>query len=346
MAGCPKCAIDLIRANPHKEAVTLPNGFVTFKELREGEKLNLPDKWFNGSLDARPKAYFAALPHPDGTSPSSLGLAAAAGVLGDYAALDDAVASVNALSTMDDLAFSSAVEDASTLIGRAVTEAASSTNQVASGAAKDAQAGAVWAIRRAVEMASALSSGDQATVYAARQDTQNVLSTALDSARTALRALYDQPQVDVQIGPVTVDTFPANVVDTAKRASSAMAADANYCASVARAGTPVNSNVHAFKTAWNASQPNPVPINTGNYEQPTADALAKVLGNAPSACSTRAATPAPAPIPAPVPERIVSVPQKKPISTAAIAGAAALVAGAVGGVAYLASKSPKRKRRR
>lgn len=342
MAGCPKCAIDLIRANPHKEAVRHPNGFVTFREMRVGEELKLPSKWFDGSLDTRSDLYFKALPHPDGVTPSSLGLAAAS-VLGDYAALDDAVASMSALSTMDDRAFAAAVEDAGALIGRAVTEAAGSTNQVAVGAAKDAQAGAYWAIQRAAEMRAELDRGDQGMASAARQETQNVLSAALDSARTALRSFYDQPQVDVQIGPVTVDTFPQNVVDTAKRAADAIAADAGYCSSVARAGSPVNSTVHAFKTAWNASQPNLVPINTGNYEQPTADAISKVLGSAPTACGARVA---PAPAPAPVPERIVSVPQKKPLSTAAIAGLSLLGAGAAGGVAYLASRSPKRKRRR
>jgi hypothetical protein len=69
MAGCPKCAIDLIRANSHKRTRTLPNGYVTFEELRAGEKLMLPDKWFNGELDAMPPEYFAALPYADGVTP-------------------------------------------------------------------------------------------------------------------------------------------------------------------------------------------------------------------------------------------------------------------------------------
>jgi len=61
MAGCPKCAVDLVRANPQKPAVTYPNGFVTFRDLRAGERLNLPDKWFNGTLDDLPKSYFEGL---------------------------------------------------------------------------------------------------------------------------------------------------------------------------------------------------------------------------------------------------------------------------------------------
>lgn len=67
--GCPKCARDLVLANPHKKAVTHPNGFVTFEELRAGETLNLPDKWFNGAIDRLPPEYFAALPHADGVTP-------------------------------------------------------------------------------------------------------------------------------------------------------------------------------------------------------------------------------------------------------------------------------------
>ncbi len=61
-AGCPKCTADLIAANPHKQAVRYPNGFVTFKSLSVGERLHLPEKWFNGALDALPKEYFQNLP--------------------------------------------------------------------------------------------------------------------------------------------------------------------------------------------------------------------------------------------------------------------------------------------
>ena len=65
MAGCPKCAADLVAANPQKQAVRYPNGFVTFKDLHVGEVLNIPDKWSNGTLDALPKAYFDNLPSPN-----------------------------------------------------------------------------------------------------------------------------------------------------------------------------------------------------------------------------------------------------------------------------------------
>ena len=89
-AGCPKCAIDLVLANPHKPSVTYPNGFRTFQSLRAGERLRLPDKWFNGTLDAMPPSYFAALPHPSGVS-GSLGQPSASVV----AAAHGAIAAIN-----------------------------------------------------------------------------------------------------------------------------------------------------------------------------------------------------------------------------------------------------------
>ncbi|HTQ47929.1 MAG TPA: hypothetical protein VMI75_34465 [Polyangiaceae bacterium] len=61
-AGCPKCVADLVAANPQKSSVRYPNGFVTFESLHIGEVLQLPDKWFNGALDALPKEYFDRLP--------------------------------------------------------------------------------------------------------------------------------------------------------------------------------------------------------------------------------------------------------------------------------------------
>ena len=69
MAGCPKCSRDLIAVNPHKKTRTYPNGFVTFVDLRPGEVLNLPEKWFDGSMDALPPEYYASLPYADGVTP-------------------------------------------------------------------------------------------------------------------------------------------------------------------------------------------------------------------------------------------------------------------------------------
>ena len=83
MAGCPRCSIDLIRANAHKPAVKHPNGFLSFRDLSVGETLWLPDKWFSGELDALPPSYFAALPHPDGVTLSKV--QRQAGIVGEEA---------------------------------------------------------------------------------------------------------------------------------------------------------------------------------------------------------------------------------------------------------------------
>ena len=73
MASCPKCAIDLVLANPQKEAVRYPNGFVTFKTLRVGEVLNIPAKWGDGTLDTLPQSYFDGLPQMPTRAPISEG---------------------------------------------------------------------------------------------------------------------------------------------------------------------------------------------------------------------------------------------------------------------------------
>ena len=72
-AGCPKCSRDLVLANPHKPTRTLPNGYVTFTDLRAGEKLVLPEKWWSAEFEALPPSYFASLPHPDGVTPVKKG---------------------------------------------------------------------------------------------------------------------------------------------------------------------------------------------------------------------------------------------------------------------------------
>jgi hypothetical protein len=72
-AGCPRCAIDLTTSNPHKPTVIHPNGFKTFRDLRVGETLSLPDKWFSEEFDRLPPSYFARLPHSDGVTPGAVG---------------------------------------------------------------------------------------------------------------------------------------------------------------------------------------------------------------------------------------------------------------------------------
>lgn len=64
MAGCPKCAVDLLAANPGKTRAQLGGGYETFASLGVGEVLALPDKWFDGTLDRLPQSYFDGLPAP------------------------------------------------------------------------------------------------------------------------------------------------------------------------------------------------------------------------------------------------------------------------------------------
>lgn len=327
MAGCPKCGgIDFVRANPHKESVVHPNGFTTFKELHVGEKLNIPDKWSNGELDHRPRAYFAALPYHDGVTPSSLG-ALAAGVLADYAALDAASTKVGALSTMNDQPFSDSVGDTADSVGAAVREISGGTAGAYAQSARDSTDQARQL--NTLSLLPAIISGDQSASFQARRDILNALSNALVSARSALKSFYDEPQ----------SGFSADMVAVAQAVAAAVAADPSYCASVARSGSAVNSAVHDFKAIWNASQSGKVPINTGSYEQVTAAAIARVLGSAPSPCPPRSPS-----ISAAAPS-LITVPSKG-LSTGAVVGISLLTAAAVGGGALLMTQKPTRKRRK
>ncbi len=210
-AACPKCSVDLIRANPEKKTVRYPNGFVTFKDLRVGEVLRLPEKWFNGELDQMPNSYFAALPYADGVTPG---------------------------------------------VGQAP-------------------------------------------------------------------------------GP--------DVIGSAKAAVAAIVADPNYCTSVEQSGSPVNTAIHAFKTAWNADNPNfPVPIGTGMYELSTANALSLALGKKPSPPGCVAGTPSG---PMPVLQPLPAVVEKKGLSTGAVLGIGLAAAVTVGAITYAVTR-PKRRRSR
>ena len=111
-----------------------------------------------------------------------------------------------------------------------------------------------------------------------------------------------------------------------------------------QAGSAMNTAIHAFKSAWNAANPGtPVPINTGTYEQATADAVARVLGSSPPACGARGGT-SPSfpgggsPITPPQPS--------EGMSFGTILGLSVLGAGAVGGAIYYATKEPPRRARR
>jgi hypothetical protein len=185
MAGCPKCALDLVKANPHKESVTHPNGYKTFSSLLAGEELNIPEKWSNGELDRRPPVYFAALPYPDGVTPSTLG-DAATGVLADYAAIDAITSQISALPQMNDQEFAMTA----TLLGNMIDQAVAQASSVPQ--AQNAGAAAEWVRGRALQMAGSIINNDTAAIANARSEIQNVLLTGLDSAREALQTYYAQ----------------------------------------------------------------------------------------------------------------------------------------------------------
>jgi len=364
MAGCPKCAIDLVRANPHKKPVVHPNGFASFESLRAGEKLRLPEKWFNGDLESRPRAYFAALPHYDGVTPG----VGAPNVLNDYAALDAAAARVGSLAALGDREFAAAVNSAADAVDasvREIGEAETVPTVYAAPYARDVRAATAQARQyNNMVLDSAIAAGDTQEAFQARTEILKKLSGALGSARLALQSFYGDagaggaerpappppvPEIQVDIGPATIDPKPvppATVVTSAQAAAAAMSADANYCASVSRPGSAVNSAVHAFKTAWNSSNPSsPVPINTSTYEQATADAIRLAIGAAPTACGAGAATAVPSPAAPP----LVVPPQPQAargIGFAGILGLGLLGAGAVGGAIYYATKAKPSTRRR
>jgi hypothetical protein len=202
-AGCPKCAKTLIEANSHLPTVTYPNGFKTFRELHVGQRLRLPDAWFDGTLDAQPQSYFNSLPRHDGVTPG---------------------------------------------VGQS-----------------------------------------------------------------------HQSAVDV--------------IGAAQAVADAIATDPNFCASVAKAGSAVNTAVHEFKVAWNANNPqSPVPLGTGNLESSVSAALATVLGDkAPPACDA---------------QPLQEAPRGKGLSTGAIVGIGLGAAALVGGVTFAVTRKSARRRRR
>jgi len=107
------------------------------------------------------------------------------------------------------------------------------------------------------------------------------------TAASVATAAQQSPSVPPPVAPAP-PPVPAAVQKAAQAVAIAIASDPHYCTNVGIAGTPVNSAVHNFKLVWNVAFPsNVVPIGTGKYEQPTADAVAKALGGAvpaPAAC--------------------------------------------------------------
>jgi len=331
MAGCPKCSIELGRVNTHKPTITHPNGYVSFKDLRVGETLNLPDEWFHPARENLPPAYYRILPHADGVTRGSLG-----GTLGDLPALDAAVSAVARLAALEDAAFAQAVGDAGAKIDAAVKEAyGSAQSSDAAAKAKAVRDATQSAWQRNRDLAAAIAASDRAAVTRARLDIQNALATALGNARLAIVAH-------------SPSAFPSDLLAAARAAAAALAADPNYCTSVTHIGTPVNAAVHRFKLAFNASQSPKVPIGTNNYEVATTVALAQVLGSAPSACGAgQRPVPTPKP-PPPLPlgkKQELKAPNEEGWSLGAIVATVAVVGAAAGGIAYLATRPHKSSRR-
>jgi len=334
MAGCPKCSIELGRVNVHKPTIVHPNGYVTFKELRVGETLLLPDEWFHPARESLPPTYYKILPHHDGVTRGSL-----SGMLDGSPELDVAVPAVAQLAALGDTAFTQAVGDAGAKIDAAVKEAVGSTSADAAAKAKAVQDATQWAWQRNRDLAAAVAANDRATVTRARLDIQNALSTALGNAHLAIQAHAP-----------SASPVPSSLQAAAKAAVAALSADPNYCTSVTHPGTPVNAAVHRFKLAWNASQSPKVPVGTGTYEVATTVALAQVVGQAPSACGAGQR-----PMPAPKPPPPIPSPKQEAItppsdesggwSSWTIAAATVLGVVAVGGVAYVATRPSKPARR-
>jgi hypothetical protein len=342
-AGCPKCSRDLVALHSHRASIVHPNGYRTFKEpLRAGEKIALPDKWFDGSLDKLSPAYFTALPHHDGVTPSKLGVS---GVLGDQAQLDVAAAAVGTLAALGDQPFNDAVSGVAAAIDASVQEVRGTGSPAVYAVpyADEVRKATATARQRNATLAAAIAAGDQSAGAPIRNAILKDFSNALGSAGLALQTFYGDPgQVQVDIGQARIDPTPTSA---AQAAATAMGADPNYCMSVAQPRSAVNSAVHAFKTAWNASNPStPVPINTGTYEQVTADAIARVLGTSPAACG--GARVAPGGSGGGSGNQILPPQPQSGLGVGAIVGLGLLGAGAVGGAIYLAtSKPPARVRR-
>lgn len=328
-AGCPKCSRDLLTVND-KPTVTYPNGFRTFRELREGEILNLPDKWFSEEFDVRPPAYFAALPYADGVTPSSLG-DRAAGILGDYATFDSAIARAAATLTMDERSFNLAVEDVVSTLDQAVREADGSPNPGIAAYASAVHASTAWARQRNQELATALGAGDQAAASAARNEVQTALKTAVDSAQLALQAVYGaQQQATPPVSIPATTTAPTSV----RALSSIDPCDLENAAFVCQAQSALG--IHP----------------DGKYGTDTATAARRLVPNVAAGCNPRptwwaaagqSSCPGVAPAepyksPAYGDELVVPV-EKSGMSLGAIAGIALLGAGAVGGIVYLVSAS-------
>jgi hypothetical protein len=196
-AGCPKCAsFDLTRANGHKDTVAHRNGFVTFRDLRVGEELFLPEKWFDPAFaddNLYPPAYFASLPYADGVTPSPFGEMAPV-ILSHFRALDDAAEQVRDLDERDGVEFLSCAPRTAAEIIAAASPAFSSENADAGWHAQYAKDVADWAIKGAQALSADLALRSPEHFAGMRAEIQDALESALYSARLALQAMYGSLQ--------------------------------------------------------------------------------------------------------------------------------------------------------
>jgi hypothetical protein len=234
---------------------------------------------------------------------------------------------VGAIAAMGDQQFNAAVNDTADSIDASVKEVSGSQ-------AQDVRKNTNAARQRNVDLTAMIANNDQ-TSFQVRTDILHDFANALASAGLALQAQHSTAPLPT-FPPAGV--FPAAVTAAAQAVATAIAANPNYCALIAQPGSALNAAVHAFKTAWNVTQPTQIPIGTSNYEQQTAEVLADVLGGAPLPCEPHATT-----TPNPIPDVAVTVPQKsQPLSTGAVVSIGLLSAGALGGAVYLATRKSKR----
>lgn len=313
MAGCPRCAVALVDKNPGKATITFPNGFKTFRDLRIGEVLLLPDEWFDGRHDALSSSYFQALPSADGVSSGHGTVSHGVG------ALPSETAAIPLWSIGDPCNLTASCADVMVF-------------QMAWNA--DHPGG---------PLLNTQGKYDAATASAATTALGTPGPPPCNGSFTG--ACSGTPGGYTPLPP-PASPYSPTLTSAAQAAAAALGADANYCASVSNPGSAVNKAVHAFKLAWNGSQGTTIPVGTSNYEAATATALASVLGtSAPTACGAKPAppphhdpNPQPNPNPQPVPD--------DGLSTGTIVGIGLLAAAVVGGIVYVATNRPEPPRAR
>jgi hypothetical protein len=184
-ASCPKCSRDLVLhlGNAHKPIVTHPNGYVTFKSLRVGETLRLPDKWFEPRFELLPPCYFASLPYADGVTPSPFGEKAPV-ILRHFRALDVAADKFNRLADLNNESFVAGANDAADAINLAVEPAAATDRGRATMEALK------QAVRRCQMLKMSLDMNATEFPAKARAEVQKALETALTNAQHAMSDFY------------------------------------------------------------------------------------------------------------------------------------------------------------